>query len=1474
MAERQETRHSIPSFGYSFYVDNESGYAFTANLMFEPQWWNFAPSFTIEVFDPNGKSIYKEFLDSVDFKNKDVFHGHVYGPPDASPPEPLKYPDSETIWPLGFDGISNLQIDVPASDSGGGVYQIRIGSFYHTLSSDGRFSSVELLLDPPLPYGWKGDMGITDLSLWNDRAPKSGTVYFCSLPPGIMGLDPNIGIKQWFQARSMQIGRKGFDIKIFKDEVDGDGELITEFSMLPAEDADGNRQKTWEVHDIDEDVSRSILTLDHSIAGPDHLRNDKVREVYRIEWENRDPEVGVNTHGDTLMIETHDATERTDPFPSNFKDFFNYSRQGITDVPLIMCSDRNTAIRLNNGISYMYDDGLEVESWDTNKIVFLNPIQRRAWMMLKKAREEYKTNTVAFNKVNTEDDPYWIGTPRDVVSGNVGQFWDYGASMSDEIYNNIKDDYDQNESDFEQSKYWNENKLNQITNTLFGKGTYEYLPCHLYEQNMNPSSPWFGVIWNWHSNVDEDIRPVIGDHLDADGNLRSLGNPYSSIFRYLYDPDGNIYSNWKDQVYPRLGPTSTMGAHIARYYSFGGDPLGTEQYLQGDGYQPTFGLGFLRDANPFYKHVGIRNRLVLSLLQQLMAFDQNYNSTFWDGDYRGGAIAFVTNTIMPLLDVYPEIGTHEDDIFQGDDAEEVKDIIRTGIRNHLERFVGNHTCSAHNQWVHCWLPMAKAMAYLNDPAIDYLFLLNVRKSDNRYNHNVPTWQESGGYDNIYCAFAVYCLHEVRQYLLKRRANVLEENMKAGGIQNSTDPVLANVELGLRDFESQLNDMTDYWNYTMALEPDGSLTGACDMNSRVDGGHLATVPRRWLQFIGNEYGSTLQIPEMSACQTLVAHGMGRQYESPDPMIRQWHHGEGNADPYGVIYDIDTNIGDQVSVEEQRAWAKGRLTEPNPEYKSKTRFREPFAKNSGGFTGLPTGGINPKVSRDAPRTATSSWMDKDDNTVNTDSYRFAKGTIANEDLSNVRPEPLPAHSDKSFVKVWPSFTRYWNAASDALRAYTNQKCEYPNSSTRPDIGGISIKTGSYYCHLHADGWNPANQDQEYLKRKNGDGKDSEYLWGMTVFGGGISLLTTPENGAVLVGKRKGFLASNQIFLKRYTKSDPAEDADLGQLAPIWNNLVEEDGSGYAWAYPSPNNATAEWDTGRGQDGDIGTFTHRQAFNYNFLNKPSVFEDGHFSDSFEAMAQSGGIGYIVREYVFNEDNIVCNVQIMPMQTVNWDEVYMTLPISIMGRGYASGDGQYVQTDAARVARGRKNISGDKFETLKNGCWKREVFVNDSKVTVGHRFFDPSGTEFEITTPGVVDKIERMVSGPGTDPAYPQTGDAPIQDGNFFWPPSQETLDKHLQMKCTHELNSSNLAFKIETVDDLLEYCNEGRDQTDNFIQWSVPAPSGYHTKTRPGKTLDDSLRVQFSSQVRNWTGGVPINFSFTITPGKSMDAAEAGM
>jgi len=1473
MAELLENRHSIPTYGYSFYVDNESGYAFTANLVFEPQWWNYAPSFTIEVLDPNGKSIHKEFLDSVDFKDKNVFHGPVYGPPDASPPQPLKYPDAATIYPLSFDGIANVEINVPASDSGGGVYQIRIGSFYHSQNGEGKYSNVELLLDPPLPYGWKGDMGLTDLSKWNDRSPKSGIVYFCSLPPGIMGLDPNIGIKQWFQARSMRTGRKGFDIKIFKDDAENPdaGELITEFSMLPELDSSGRERKMWEVHNIDEDVSRSILTLDHSIAGPDHLRNDKVREVYRIEWENRDPEVGVNMHGDTLMIETHDAAENQDPFPSNFSEFFNYTRQGITDVPLIMCSDRNTAIRLNNGISYMHDDGLEVASWDSNKIVFLNPNQKRAWMMLKKAREDYKEQVVAFDKVNTEDDPYWVGRPVDVANGNVGPDWDYGASMSDEIYNKLKDDYDENVSDFEQSKYWGENKLNRLANAIFGKGTYEYLPCHMYEQNMNPSSPWFGVIWNWHSNVDEDIK-LGGDHRDTQGNLRSLGNPYSNIFRYLYDPNGNIYSNWKDKVFPRLGPTSTMGAHLSRYYSFGGEPLGTEQYLQGDGYQPTIGLGFLRDTNPFYKNVGIRNRLVLSLLQQLMSYDQNYNSTFWDGDYRGGAIAFVTNTIEQLLDVYPDIGTHPDDIFQGDEAEEVKDIIKTGIRSHLERFAGNHTCSAHNQWVHCWLAMTKSMACLNDPAIDYLFLLNVKKSDNRYNHNHPTWQESGGYDNIYCAFAVYSLHQVREYLLKRRANVLEFNMNQG-IVNSTDPVLANVELGLRDFQGQLNDMTDYWNHSMTVEPDGSVVGACDMNSRVDAGHLGTTPRKFIQFIGNEYGSTLQIPEMSACQTLVAHGTGRQYESPDPMIRKWDHL--TADPYGVVYDIDTNIGDNVSVEEQRAWVKGRLTEPDPQYRSKTRFRENFSKTGTQFDGLPTGGVNPKVPRDTPRIATSKWMDKDDNTVNTDSMRFAKGMVANEDLSDNRPEPFPSNSNRSFVKVWPSFIRYFNSPGDNLRVYTNQKGDYPDSSTRPDIGSISVKTGSYYCHIHADGWSTGNQDQEFNKRKDGtpDGKDIEYMWGMTKFGGGISLLTTPENGAVLVGKRKGFLASNQIFLKRYTKSDPAEDADLGQIAPIWNNLVEADKSGYAWAYPSPNNATAEWNTDLGS-GDIGTFTHRQAFNNNFFGSPSNFEDGHLSDSFETMAASGGIGYIVREYVFNEDNIVCNVQIMPFQTVNWDEVYMTLPISIMGRGYNSGDGQYVQTDAARAARGRKNISGDKFETLKNGCWKREVFVNDTKVTVGHRFFDPSGTEFEITTPGVVDKIERMVSGPGTDPAYPQTGDAPIQDGNFFWPPSQETLDKHLQMKCTHELNSSNLAFEIETVDDLLEYCNEGKDQTDNFIQWSVPAPSGYHSKTRPGKTADDSLRVQFSDQVRNWTGGQAINFSFIITPGKSMNDAEAGV
>ncbi len=1454
MAELPENRHSMPSFGYSFFVDNESGYAFNATLSFEALWFNSAPGYNIEVLDPEGRLIHKEFLECVDYKDPTVFHGPSYGKPDASPPVPVKYPEHEAIFPRGASESVQFSVDVPASEVGG-IYQIRIVTVYASINSEGRMSTVELILDPPLPYGWKGDMGFTDLCKKDDRQAKSGSVYFCSLPPQIIDhTDPNAGLKQWFQARDMFSGSAGFNVKIFKDVVGGDDVLIKEFNIEETLTQTGERRRSWAVHETSDTPS---LTLDYSISGPEHLRNESFRQVYRIDWVNLDDGDGSSTdHANALMVETHEITEVEDREPDDFKPPTNYLRHGATDVPLILCSDRNTAIRLNNGISYEYDEDLEVYPWDSQRITFLNANQRSAWQYIKQARQDYKLLVVDEGLVNTSDDPYWVGRPGIDLEGDS---WDYAGAMQASIRQNLNDDFatalvsiDPVIVDFEITKYWGEDKVNRLSNAVVKPGLFEFLPCHIFEQNMDPTSPWFGVFWNWHKNLHQDIK-LDGADLDALGNPNSLGNPYASVFRYLHDAEGNIYSNWKDQAFPRLGPTSGLGAPLARMYSLGDT-------------REDLGLGFLRDANPFYKNAGIRNRLVLALLHQLMQFDQNGDSPYWNDDYRGGALAFTTNTIVPLLDVWEDIGSTEDDIFTGEDAEEVKQIIKIGVMNHLERYAGYLLCSAHNQWVHAWIALAKAAACFNDSAIDFLFLRNIKVSDNRYNHNVPVWQESGGYCNIYCLFAIYSLTEVRGYLLKRRDKIIENG--------EGDDVLAINELTLRDYESQINDLTDYWNHTIVIEPDGSVAGSNDYNSRVDGSCWATSPRRFLEFIGNSYGDTIDIPVMEACHSLVAWTTGRNYENWNDMYRQWQHNI--TDPYGVSFNFDEDNGDDVSFVGKRDYIKNKLNPSLDNPYSPTRFRENFdLKSDGQFKGLGNRGVNPSYDINTPRKATSDWMDKEDDTLDkTQGPKYANFGISPNSIPNELPSPLPAHINGSFVKLWPSFVVY-NENQIVVR--TNQKNTAGNetSATRQDLGGVSVKTDKYYCHIHTDGWNPSNQDADWNNRIN-NGHDPEYMWALgPSAGGGFSLLTTPENGSVLCGRRKGWMGSNQIYMKRYKQEDDVNNPNLGQ---VWNDAIDEDGCGYAWAEPSSDSATAEWTEGTDPD-HIGTLVHKQHFNRNFLAKPTDLQYSNSQNvpsTFDGVSELGGIGYLERTYKFNEDNIECTVVIVPKRTVTWDDIYMTLPINIIGRGYNSGDGQYVQNTQARKNKNRYNGEGnlpnrntsygDTFELEKDGCWKKEVFIfaGNQKVTIGHRHFNNLGTEFSFS--GGIENIDRLVSGPGTDPAYPQTGNVPVQNGNFFWPLSQEEFDLHKQLKD-----------RYGSMEDLLVTCNEGRDQTDLPVDWCVPAIFGYARKDydasgrQKAKTTDDALRVHLNDSMKNWTANVPVSFSFTITPGKDLNQAE---
>ena len=311
MAERTETRHSMPSYGYSFFVDNESGYAFTSTLTFESMWNDSAPGYNIEVLDPDGRILHKEFLECVDYKDPDAFHGP--SAPNATDTGPLKAPDFERIYPWTDEPVT-ISFDVPATETGG-VYQIRIVNPYVTLNSEGLMSTVELLLDPPLPYGWKGDMGFSDLCKKDDEDPKSGSVYFCSLPPGIMNDNEDlVGVKQWFQSRGFfrSQGAAGFDIKIFKDVVGGDDVLLKQITM-EKETEGTNIRRSWPVHETNSSVPS--LTLDYSISGPEHLLNDPTlfRQVYRIDWVNLDDEASNGVNANTLLIETHESTEDAAP---------------------------------------------------------------------------------------------------------------------------------------------------------------------------------------------------------------------------------------------------------------------------------------------------------------------------------------------------------------------------------------------------------------------------------------------------------------------------------------------------------------------------------------------------------------------------------------------------------------------------------------------------------------------------------------------------------------------------------------------------------------------------------------------------------------------------------------------------------------------------------------------------------------------------------------------------------------------------------------------------------------------------------------------------------------------------------------------------------------------------------------------------------------------------------------------------------
>ena len=203
--------------------------------------------------------------------------------------------------------------------------------------------------------------------------------------------------------------------------------------------------------------------------------------------------------------------------------------------------------------------------------------------------------------------------------------------------------------------------------------------------------------------------------------------------------------------------------------------------------------------------------------------------------------------------------------------------------------------------------------------------------------------------------------------------------------------------------------------------------------------------------------------MTACHSLVAWTTGRNYEPWNDMYRQWQHNV--ADPYGVSFNFDVDNDDDVSVDEKRTTIQTNLNPSTDNPYSPTRFREPFNTQSDGLVGLDGTGINPCATIANPRDAKFKWMDKDKDTLSlTQGPIYADFGISPANVPTEIPPPLPAHSEESFVKVWPSFVIYNKFNT---RTHINQGNVFGDSTSRPDIGGISVKTGKYYCHIHADG-----------------------------------------------------------------------------------------------------------------------------------------------------------------------------------------------------------------------------------------------------------------------------------------------------------------------------------------------------------------------------------------------------------------------
>lgn len=261
-------------------------------------------------------------------------------------------------------------------------------------------------------------------------------------------------------------------------------------------------------------------------------------------------------------------------------------------VPVILCPDPATARAIAGGVTVL-DDG----------VICFHRFQERAWRLLEKYRR----------------------MPVQAFDVPVPRLMDHADAWMREPQRNVI--------------------------LLGATGVFSTLPAVLYEQNLDPNSPWFGSINVW--------RDVTTERNPRPQNPHATYDRLDSIFRAEERVGGPISVD-------RAGGGIHMGREVAQFavlYTLD-DPI-----------------------NPLYRHPGLLNRIIIGALQDLMMIHKHELQMARPTSFSGGMRAF---SLERQLETYSIIAPHLPD--------DVRELLTEGLRRFVDRSLIGVPGGTANQW--------------------------------------------------------------------------------------------------------------------------------------------------------------------------------------------------------------------------------------------------------------------------------------------------------------------------------------------------------------------------------------------------------------------------------------------------------------------------------------------------------------------------------------------------------------------------------------------------------------------------------------------------------------------------------------------------------------------------------------------------------------------------------------------------------